>query len=146
MPQPLIQLIYTSKATRLVGLPTLTDILRVSRRNNARDQVTGLLLYHEGSFIQVFEGLSGDVNAVYRRVLADPRHRDVSLLVRRQVAYRSFPNWAMGFRNIAELTEEQQRYVSTFLQDGTLRGVARPGLAHRFLDAFRERAEQSADG
>ncbi|MEM8559363.1 MAG: BLUF domain-containing protein [Bacteroidota bacterium] len=144
MPQPLIQLIYTSKATGLVGLPTLTDILSVSRSNNTRDQVTGLLLYHEGHYIQVFEGLSGDVNAVYRRVLGDPRHRDVQLLVRRQVAYRTFPNWAMGFRNVAELPEDLQRHVSTFLQDGTLRGVARPGLAHRFLDVFREQAGSDA--
>ena len=59
------RIVYLSTATRLMSDVELMDVLRVSRENNARDKVTGLLLYQGGNFIQLLEGDADAVAAVF---------------------------------------------------------------------------------
>lgn len=73
------------------------DILAKSRTNNARDQITGALLFNAGCFAQVLEGPLESVEAAFERIQQDDRHGDVSLLALDPIINRSFPNWAMGF-------------------------------------------------
>lgn len=91
------ELIYASAAQTLLDPLQLGAILEVARRNNARLKVTGILLYHEGSFFQVLEGEAETVNALYARIRQDPRHRGVVELSRRAVEQASFGAWSMGF-------------------------------------------------
>ncbi len=51
-------LIYVSTAKKLMAENDLLDILTVSRGKNDLNQVTGILLYSGGSFMQCFEGSS----------------------------------------------------------------------------------------
>jgi len=46
-------LIYFSSAVELMNQDQLLEILKVSRKNNAANHITGRLLYGEGSFVQV---------------------------------------------------------------------------------------------
>jgi Sensors of blue-light using FAD len=50
------ELIYTSAETQAFTPADLAAMLRVARENNAAAHVTGILLYHQGSFMQVLEG------------------------------------------------------------------------------------------
>jgi len=52
----LIQLIYVSAATNRFNPAELRELLRLARLKNQQLDVTGMLLYHEGSFLQVLEG------------------------------------------------------------------------------------------
>jgi hypothetical protein len=49
-------IVYVSAAVKLLDDDQLFDILSSSRKNNAERDVTGVLLYSEGVFIQVLEG------------------------------------------------------------------------------------------
>lgn len=73
------------------------DILSKSRENNARDGITGALMFNSGCFAQVLEGPLDKVEEAFERIQQDERHGDVSLLAMEPIASRSFPNWAMGF-------------------------------------------------
>ena len=77
--------------------PELAQILEKSRQNNARDGITGALLFNSGCFAQVLEGPLEVVEAAFERIQQDDRHGEVSLLALEPVEQRSFPNWAMGF-------------------------------------------------
>jgi hypothetical protein len=50
------QLIYTSSTLPEVDDAVLREIAQVSSYNNQERDITGLLLYHEGSIMQVLEG------------------------------------------------------------------------------------------
>jgi hypothetical protein len=52
----LIQLLYSSKATTALSPAELTAILDKSVANNQARQITGLLLYRDGCFLQLLEG------------------------------------------------------------------------------------------
>lgn len=90
------QLLYTSNTSRDVTQTVLDDILAASRRNNARDGVSGMLLYVDGGFMQVLEGEDEAVGAVYDRIAKDKRHWNAHVLLDRK-APRAFADWSMGF-------------------------------------------------
>jgi Sensors of blue-light using FAD len=89
-----IQLIY---ASRPFGFDDamLVGILLDARRCNTRDAITGLLICRADLYLQLLEGPEAAVDATYRRIAADDRHMDLSLLSRRTVTERLFPEWAM---------------------------------------------------
>ena len=64
----LTHLVYISSARRLFTTEELRDLLAVSRRNNAREDVTGMMLYRGGSFMQVLEGPQDAVLDLYQRI------------------------------------------------------------------------------
>lgn len=93
----MLQMIYTSEATTKFSPAELQDLLLSARRNNDRDAITGMLLYEDGTFLQVLEGENEVVEATYQRIAADRRHHKIMLIARFEVDHRSFHDWEMGF-------------------------------------------------
>jgi hypothetical protein len=90
-----------SRATPELGLRDLKQVLRRSREHNFRAQVTGYLVYDGTSFLQLLEGSGEALDAVMARIEADPRHRELTVLLREPIADRCFDGWAMGCTNLA---------------------------------------------
>jgi hypothetical protein len=112
-----MQLVYTSSAAEPMDSAALAELLRQCRRNNERLGLTGLLLYHDGNFMQVLEGPADAVEAVQLAIVRDRRHCDVTTLLNRPVAERLFGNWSMAFQDASALTEEERAALSTFLRE-----------------------------
>ncbi len=93
-------LIYVSAATELMSDAELAQILEVSRRRNVEDGITGMLLYKDGSFMQLLEGPRDKVTATFERIGRDPRHHGLIILREADADARCFPDWSMGFRSI----------------------------------------------
>lgn len=72
-------------------------ILAISRVNNARDGVTGGLLFSKGCFAQVLEGPLDAVEATFERIQCDARHSEVIVLQTGPITKRDFPDWSMAF-------------------------------------------------
>ena len=98
----LVQLVYLSSAQHLLSKDELLAILTVSRRNNTSNDISGLLLYHDGNFIQFLEGARPKVDELYARISADGRHRGVLHLLKRSIDRRDFPSWTMGFQDLTD--------------------------------------------
>lgn len=94
----------------------VANILEKSRVNNARDGITGALLFNAGCFAQVLEGPLVAVEATFERIQQDERHGDVSLLALEPQEERSFPNWAMGF--IGMSAEHAERFAAVATSSG----------------------------
>ncbi len=97
----MIYLVYISAASCPYADEDLKKILLKSRQNNEARNITGLLLYHEGSIIQVLEGEKEQVLPIYQTISHDPRHKGVIELLSGELEERNFPNWSMGFRAIS---------------------------------------------
>jgi hypothetical protein len=94
------QLIYSSAAVGALNEVELSRILLSARRMNPALGVTGMLLYHEGSFLQVLEGEEKNVETVFERIGRDPRHCRIMLLLRRSIDAQQFQEWSMGFVDV----------------------------------------------
>lgn len=97
----MIQLAYLSSTPVLLSADDIGQILLSSRSNNAKLGVTGLLVYRDGNVLQFLEGERDAVQALFEKICRDPRHRGVIILYEREVERRDFPEWTMGFSDLA---------------------------------------------
>lgn len=91
----MFQLVYISSATPGEAI-SVGQILNASRRNNARDGITGLLYANGKRFLQALEGPQEMVRATMARIEADARHRALVILSSRTIEAREFGAWAMA--------------------------------------------------
>jgi len=94
------RIIYCSQASSDISPDELVALLELSRLNNSRDGLSGMLLYCSQSFLQVLEGDSATLDATYDRIRADDRHMNLRLLLDAEVAEPLFPDWTMGFDHV----------------------------------------------
>ena len=99
----LVRLMYASRATETVSQEELHAILKKSKANNPGLGVTGVLCFSSGIFLQVIEGGRSAVSALYNRIAADLRHREVVLLSYEEIGERRFAGWSMGQVNLNRL-------------------------------------------
>ena len=93
------QLIYRSQASIPFSEEDLLTLLEKCRKNNSERDVTGILLYGNGYFLQLLEGTMDAVcDLYYNHIAHDPRHQNISLLHQMPVAARLYPDWSMAFR------------------------------------------------
>ena len=99
----LVRLMYASRAVESAGEAELTQILQQSKRNNPGVGVTGVLCLSAGIYLQVLEGGRNAVSALYNKIAADPRHKEVVILRYEEIDERSFGSWSMGQANLSRL-------------------------------------------
>jgi len=102
----LSELIYASEVRDDLGTTEVKEILAVSQRNNARDRVTGALIFNSRYFLQWLEGERADVTRVYNRIAADNRHTKAVILCYQDAVCRQFPNWSMGYMGEGVINRE----------------------------------------
>ncbi|MDB5492249.1 MAG: hypothetical protein JWO78_2098 [Micavibrio sp.] len=93
---------YVSSAKELFSDEALLHLLEKSRENNKKFNITGMLLYKMGNFIQSIEGPEEAVQQLYRNIRADKTHHTVLTLIDEPTDRRDFPDWSMGFHNISK--------------------------------------------
>lgn len=102
------RIIYRSQARAGIRSGELAELLAISRRNNARTGVTGLLIYSHGFFLQVLEGLDHQVDQTFDRIQRDERHSACQLVQEKTIFEPDFGEWKMGFWT-NEVSHEDQR-------------------------------------
>jgi len=91
--------VYLSRASDDFDERDIDSIVEVSRRNNTRDGVTGMLLYKDGRFLQILEGDEAKVREIASRIEADPRHDEVTVIFDGKMP-QLFNDWSMGYANL----------------------------------------------
>lgn len=91
-----VRLLYVSRARGPQTTTVTTSILLQAQAHNKAQGITGVLCQGQGFFIQVLEGPRSQVNALYRRICADARHKDVELLRYEDISERLFDQWSMA--------------------------------------------------
>src|SRR4051812_45594052 len=98
----MFHLIYCSTAIRLLGAEELKGLLKQSVELNAREEITGFLVYHDGGFMQVLEGPEANVRATFARISRDRRHYAINTIVTEPIVEREFSGWHMAFRHVQD--------------------------------------------
>lgn len=140
------QCLYASRALRAFSAEELEDLLRFARENNHARQLTGLLVYGLGGFVQVVEGPDTEVDALFQRISRDPRH-EVLMQTTRSIERRHFPEWQMGYRRLDAADERALPGFSALFEQGIAPGEL-PGLdalACDLINGLRKAALAQAD-
>ena len=96
----LMAVAYVSSAYARLTTAELEALLINARTHNAEKQVTGALLYHDGSFFQYLEGPPVGVENVYARIRDSGLHHGLIDLLRCEIPSRRFGAWHMGFAHV----------------------------------------------
>ncbi len=132
----LVCLTYVSLASRPITDDDLMNILNVARDNNSQLDITGMLLYRDGYFIQALEGERDIVKSLFKKIAQDDRHQNVLMIFEDEIEERTYDNWSMGFKKIAgDLPNELEGY-SDFLDNPPLM-QNEPARARLLMDTFR---------
>src|ERR1700760_582183 len=92
----LTRCVYSSLSNKTFRTQDVPALLATSRANNVRWGITGILLLVDRYFFQVLEGEREDVDDTFRLIRSDPRHSNVTEIIREPIAARSFGEWTMG--------------------------------------------------
>jgi hypothetical protein len=110
----LIRLIYHSENHIGAGgrgmLASLNAIMETANYNNKRDSITGALLFDTLWFVQILEGERETVSATLRRIIADERHSDVTIMDARPIEARQFGEWWMGLALLRDAVALYERH------------------------------------
>ena len=104
----IFQKVYFSNSTDLFDENfDIPNILEKSIKNNNENNISGLLLYHSGCFLQLLEGKEKDVENTFDRISQDKRHQNLITIIKTSCNERIFKNWSMDYKKLSRLEIEQ---------------------------------------
>lgn len=111
----LIHIVYVSFSSKEMSEDEIIELLSEIRVKNEKQNVTGLLLHNNESFIQVIEGERNTINRLFEKIKSDPRHDNIVKLLDEPIHSRAFPDWSMGFQEITSAETANIPGFSRFL-------------------------------
>lgn len=94
----MLSVIYVSVADPGLTRADIAAMVGNAQANNARDALTGALIYNGQNFMQLLEGPVPRVEACLARIRADLRHNGMIEVRRRLVEARDFAEFSMLYR------------------------------------------------
>lgn len=133
----LTHLVYCSTATKAFSNLELADLLKEARDHNISIDVTGMLLFENGSFFQIIEGAPNVIDQLYQSICEDGRHTKVITIIHEPIHSRSFDEWTMGYSSVS--TEEVEEIIgqNDFFNEGESFTQLDQGRAKKLLMAFK---------
>jgi hypothetical protein len=110
--EALHRLIYMSTAVGVLRADELDRIVIRSRAANTGAGITGLLLFHEGSFLQLLEGPAAALASLLLRIRGDRRHSGLITLRAGPCAARVFPDSPLHYVAPRNLTRGERQAFS----------------------------------
>ena len=103
----MIELVYFSQADDNLSSEDISKILKRARHFNAKNNITGCLLYHNKEFLQILEGEKKTVLDLFALIKKDKRHSNVLVLGEDKKNERMFSDWHMAFHKFDSHLEEE---------------------------------------
>lgn len=93
------RIIYRSIAAPGLDRAELFNLLYHARVANESREMSGVLLQSDNRLLQVLEGPTWKLCAVFDKIRRDPRHTEVEVIDERSIHEAIFPQWAMRYFN-----------------------------------------------
>lgn len=131
-------IVYFSFSVKPFSEADITAILDQSRRYNTEHNLSGMLLYLNGSVIQVLEGKQDVVDLLYSRIKQDSRHRDVTQVFSRPILRRLFSQWSMGYETVTLQELDNIKDIVRIYDDDRLAAEAGQNIVLKMIKLFYE--------
>ena len=110
------QYVYVSTAESLDS-GAIESIVATAQRNNARNGITGFLLYNGRNFLQLIEGDRADVITLMGRIATDSRHDGIVRLHDGEADARACPGWSMQRLRLVNDPAQRRAAIAEELPD-----------------------------
>jgi hypothetical protein len=97
-----------------------------------------MLLYQNGSFLQVLEGDRTIVEHVFAKIETDPRHKRVTKMILESIDERAFGSWSMGYPRVTSKELAAIPGLNDFFRRVSSHMEIGEGRAKTLLAAFKE--------
>jgi hypothetical protein len=135
----LVHCIYCSASSNPnLGSADLNSLLAKARATNAKIGVTGILLFHRGSFFQVLEGERDVVEGLYKSISSDKRHTRITKILQESIPHRNFEDWTMGYPQATQQEIENIPGLNDVFKNGRTYIDVCESKARLLLGAFME--------
>jgi hypothetical protein len=125
-------LAYVSRQSHILGEEDISALLQKCRTNNAQQDITGMLIYFDGTFVQYLEGPEATLNQLYTKISKDKRHQDVILLLDGKTDKREFADWSMAYKRVNASDLKNVEGLKNFKKEDLFKGkdpnTEHPGL------------------
>lgn len=96
-------LLYFSTIKSDVLESEIEKIWKKSQSFNAEQDITGMLIFSNGIFMQVLEGDKDNVESLFDAIEQDARHENIVALARETIPNRNFAEWSMAYKALDKL-------------------------------------------
>ncbi len=128
---------YLSHVARPFSKDELFALATQASENNRAKGISGILLYSGNKFLQVLQGEEDAVNALYQKIALDPRHRNVTLIIKSRTMAKEFGEWSMAFKDLSLDERKLHPELSSFFEDDTADKPDSKMPAQQMLELFR---------
>ncbi len=104
------------------------NIARSSSENNMAQNITGILFFKNGEFLQIIEGREKDLRAVMKRIENDTRHENVTYVIDEPIKEAGFQTWSMHFLDLDSPTKyglKSMRHIREGFQKNNLNAYSK---------------------
>lgn len=130
----LLELTYVSEPAESMSFLGLMRLLYHSYENNQAQGITGALIYENDRFGQVIQGGEAAIQALWKKIQKDGRHKNVRLIDSKILTDRTFSKWTMVFQGREEIANALPEVK------GAIEDVAFP-IGHPLLIALKDGRE-----
>lgn len=135
----LVQCIYCSASSQIAfSNAEFEKYLEKFRKNNAIAEITGILLYTDGSYFQILEGNKDVVEKLFETISKDQRHKKITKIIIEPIEVRSFADWTMGHPKLTIKELAEIPGLNDFYSDGYSYLELGEGRAKALLAAFKD--------
>ncbi len=134
----LIHCIYSSVEVTTFSHDEMIKLLAKVKEKNAKLNVTGMLLYDEGSFFQVLEGPKKTVTQLFEKISKDKRHDRVTKIIQEPIEDRNFAEWTMGYSGVTREELKKIEGLNDFFYTKKCFTELDEGRAKTLLEAFKK--------
>lgn len=96
---------YLSSATDDLNDKELEQLFKKTQTNNLTQEVSGILLYSYGNFLQVLEGEKTKLLTLFNTIKQDQRHKNIITIFNKQNEHCTFEGYKSGFSIIKTNTD-----------------------------------------
>lgn len=103
----MLRITYVSVESKNLTADDLLAILAQCNKNNPENDITGMLIYGNGTFLQTLEGPEDAVKALSNKISKDRRHKNFQILSETTISERTHHAFSMGFEQFTDQTGEE---------------------------------------
>jgi hypothetical protein len=90
------RIIYLSSSVEYLNAKEIESLFVQSRKKNLEKDITGVLMYNVGDFLQIIEGPKTAMIDLFESIEKDTRHKGIITILNTEIKERQFPKWNMG--------------------------------------------------
>jgi len=93
---------YISDSRINKSITDFNNLIEKAKINNAKNNITGILVYRNNNFLQVFEGSPETVDTIFDKIRMDQRHQNIFKIIDTSIDQRIFEEYKFGFTVVSD--------------------------------------------